>query len=85
MALATITSKGQITIPKSVRDHLKLKAGDKIDIIIAEKNQVIFRPVSKKVDDLFGKLHRLDRKSVSVDGMNKVIKQKIEDTFNESS
>lgn len=32
MASVTITSKGQVTIPKAVRDRLGLRAGDKVDI-----------------------------------------------------
>lgn len=34
MALATITSKGQITIPKAVRERLKVGTGDKIEFIL---------------------------------------------------
>lgn len=36
MEVAKISSKGQITIPTSIRDKLKLKAGDKI--VIFEEN-----------------------------------------------
>jgi len=34
MALATLTNKGQVTIPKPVRDSLGLHIGDKIKFII---------------------------------------------------
>ena len=37
---ATITSKGQVTLPKALRDHLHLAAGDRVEFIL-EANQVI--------------------------------------------
>ena len=36
MALATVTNKGQITIPKAVRESLGLHTGDKLEFVIAE-------------------------------------------------
>lgn len=36
---ATITSKGQITIPKKLRNHLHLSTGDKVEFILDEKQQ----------------------------------------------
>jgi len=39
--LAKLTSKGQITIPKEIRDKLKLKTGDKV-IFIYEGEKIIF-------------------------------------------
>ena len=56
MALTTITSKGQITIPKSIRDSLNLLPGDKVEFVITQANEVILRPITKKVDDVFGLL-----------------------------
>ena len=35
---ATITSKGQITIPKKLRNNLHLNAGDKVEFVL-DKNQ----------------------------------------------
>ena len=53
MPLATLTTKGQVTIPKEIRVSLKLQTGDKIEITVTEKQEAIIRPVSKKVDELF--------------------------------
>ena len=39
MADATITSKGQVTIPKPVRDRLGLKAGDQVEFV--EENGLV--------------------------------------------
>jgi antitoxin PrlF len=77
MALAKLTSKGQITIPKSVRDSLRLNVGDKVEFIVTEGQEALLRPITKKVDDVFGRLHRPGRKPVSIEKMNAGIKRKI--------
>lgn len=81
MALTTLSTKGQVTIPKKIRDSLKLHTGDKIEIIVTEKREAIIRPVSKKVDDIFGKLHKPERKAVSLDAMNDAIRARMKDKF----
>jgi len=81
MALATLTTKGQVTIPKIIRDYLNLNTGDKIEIIITKKREAIIRPVSKKVDDIFCKLHKLGRKAVSLETMNDAIRNRMKDKF----
>jgi len=77
----TLTSKGQVTIPKSIRDLLYLHAGDKIEFIITGKNEVVLRPITKKIDDVFGSLHKTERKVVSIEEMNLAIKQKVREKF----
>ena len=57
MATATMTSKGQMTLPKDVRDDLGLKPGDKIDFL-KEGNRYVLRPRKVKASDLYGILHR---------------------------
>ena len=37
---ATITSKGQITLPKSLREKLGLSTGERIEFLIDEENNV---------------------------------------------
>ncbi len=81
MAVATITTKGQVTIPKSVRDSLMLSTGDKIEFVVTNKREALIRPISKKVDEVFGILHKPGRKTVSVEEMNAKIRQKMKDTF----
>ena len=79
MPVAKLTNKGQITIPKAVRKSLGLHPGDKLEFIINKNNEVLFKPIVKKVDDIFGKLHKPDRKSVSVKAMDAAIKQKMKE------
>lgn len=42
--LSTVTTKGQVTIPKEIRDHLKIHPNDKVDFII-EEGRAILVPV----------------------------------------
>jgi len=77
MALATLTTKGQVTIPTLIRETLKLHCGDKIEIIVTKNREELIRPISKKVDDVFSKLYRSTRKTISVESMNDAIKNRM--------
>ncbi|WP_019865384.1 AbrB/MazE/SpoVT family DNA-binding domain-containing protein [Methylovulum miyakonense] len=81
MQQTTLTSKGQVTIPKKVRDALGLHFGDKIEFVMTDKNEVLLRPITKKVDDVFGLLFQANRKPVSVEEMDAAIRQKMQDGF----
>jgi AbrB family looped-hinge helix DNA binding protein len=81
MALATLTKKGQITIPKTIRDSLGLHTGDKLEFIISEKGEAIFRPLTRKVDDVFGKLYKSGRKPVSIEELDDIVKQNMRQAY----
>jgi AbrB family looped-hinge helix DNA binding protein len=70
MSLATITSKGQTTIPKSVRDGLGLKAGDKVRFTLLADGTVIMRAKTRSIRDLAGILRDPDRPTIPIEGMN---------------
>lgn len=78
MVTATLTSKGQITIPKAVRDSLHLQAGDRIAFEIHD-GEVVFKPVTRSIDDVFGKLHDPEGPQLSVKAMNKAIGKKMKE------
>ena len=64
MSTATLTSKGQITLPKDIRDRLHLHTGEKIDFRIDETTgTVTIVPLTRCVDDVFGVLRNSPRKS----------------------
>ena len=44
MPTTTLTSKGQVTIPKAVRDFLRVGVGDRLDFIINNACQTVRRP-----------------------------------------
>ena len=79
MLIATITSKGQVTIPKEVRDSLHLHSGDKIAFILHDQSEVVLRPVTKSVDQVFGRLHKPGQVSRTVAEMNQAIARKRQD------
>lgn len=81
MALATLTTKGQLTIPKKIRESLNLHTGDKIEIIVTAKREAIIRPISKKVDDIFCKLHKANRQPVSLEAIDSTIRNRMKDKF----
>ena len=76
MPSSTLTRKGQTTIPKQVRDHLKLQSGDQLDFLIREDGTVVLRAATLHVRELKGILHRKNMKSVSVDAMNDAIRKR---------
>ena len=51
MELAKITSKGQITLPISIRRMLKLKDGDKVAFVEKDGNFIVVNPVSLAIDN----------------------------------
>jgi AbrB family looped-hinge helix DNA binding protein len=46
----TITVKGQVTIPKRVRDSLGLKPGDRVDFVLDERGEVVVKRAGKPPD-----------------------------------
>jgi antitoxin PrlF len=64
---ATVTSKGQTTIPKSIRDSLRMEAGDRMNFTLMPEGVVLMRVKNKRVSDLAGMLYKKGRKSVPVE------------------
>ena len=73
MPSSTITSKGQITLPKEIREHLHVATGDRLDFIVAEDGKVMVQPAHSRLEDLRGILHRKGRAAVSIEEMNAAI------------
>ena len=58
MSTATITSKGQVTIPRKVRTDLGVSAGDRIDFIRLEDGNYAIVPASCSIRSLKGVIPR---------------------------
>ncbi len=52
MSTSMVTSKGQTTIPKDVRDAAGLKAGDRLHFTVLEDGTIILRVKNRSVRDL---------------------------------
>lgn len=76
MATATLTSKGQLVIPKPIRDYLNLHSGDMIDFMVQESGDVLMRPAIEDVRKLKGVLCKPGRKAVSLDAIRRVIRHR---------
>jgi len=73
MPFSTVTSEGQVTIPKRVRQALRLGVGDRVEFVIEKSGEVLVRPSKGDVGDLKGFLHRRGRKAVSPAEMERAI------------
>jgi len=73
MAAATVTSKGQITIPAKVRTALAVDAGDRIEFVEVEKGQFAIVAATRSVQELRGRFQGKRSKPVSIEEMNAVI------------
>jgi len=64
---ATLTSKGQTTIPKQIRDRLRMKAGDKMSFTLMPDGVVVMRVKNKHLSDLGGLLYKKSRKALPIE------------------
>jgi len=71
----TITSKGQVTIPKAIRNKLQLKTGDKLEFIL-HQNSVEIIPVGGSVRRLKGMVPKPD-KAISLDDMDQAVRNRL--------
>ena len=72
MTTATLTSKGQITIPANVRHDLKVDAGDRVEFILIAPGRYEFVAATQSVTELKGMFGKPTKK-ISIDDMNKAI------------
>jgi AbrB family looped-hinge helix DNA binding protein len=72
MATATISSKGQVTLPREVRVALGVSAGDRLDFIRLEDGAYVVVPASHSIRALKGLLPRREG-AVSLEQMDAAI------------
>ena len=70
--LATMTSKGQLTVPKDVRIRLNLHAGDRLDFVLRDDGSLDVVPLKQSASRLRGFLPK-PAKTVTIEQMNTAI------------
>jgi antitoxin PrlF len=68
---STLTSKGQTTIPKEIREGLGMKTGDRMTFTLLPDGSVLLRVKNKTVMSLAGQLHRKGRRKVPVEDLSR--------------
>ena len=74
MAIARLTSKGQITIPCSIRKKANITSGVELDFRIRSNGTIIVKPITSEISELKGIVKT--KKKVSSKEIKKAIKKK---------
>jgi len=73
MPISTITSKGQITIPKEIRDEMGLKPGDRVNILKESTGELSVRPINRDFRSLRGILKSKRTRPLTLKEMDEAI------------
>jgi AbrB family looped-hinge helix DNA binding protein len=73
MPTSTLTSKGQLTVPKAIRDRLGLHEGDRVEFRVTGEGQVVVEAGTVDLRDLRGALKGEGRR-VSVEEMEEAVR-----------
>jgi AbrB family looped-hinge helix DNA binding protein len=77
---ATLTSKGQVTIPQEVREKLRLYSGQQLKFAIESGNRVVMTPVYRRLSELTGILPK-PKRTLTLEEMDEVIAQAAVDRY----
>ena len=80
MSEAKMTSKGQLTVPKDVRQKLGLKPGDRIRFLIEADGRVRLMPAKRDVSELVGILPK-PKRTLRLEEMDEAIEQAVVEEF----
>jgi AbrB family looped-hinge helix DNA binding protein len=75
MPIATMTSKGQITIPKEIRDELGLVPGTKVSFTINDHGDYVLSRHRVSAKSAYGILYREGRPPVTLEEMDEALRE----------
>jgi AbrB family looped-hinge helix DNA binding protein len=73
MPTSTLTSKGQTTIPKQIRERLNLQPGDRLEFVVDDDGRVVVLPATVDATELAGIL-KPPSKPVTVEAMSQAVR-----------
>ena len=71
--LATVTTKGRVTVPKKIRDKTGIAPGTRLDFEVQGDGTLRVRVLTRGADSLFGLVHRPRVKARSIEAMDQGI------------
>lgn len=77
MIQAKLTSKGQITLPKKIREKLGLYAGDQVCFIINQEGKIILTTQDRGLDQVFGMFSHKKRGKTTLEDMDRAIAERM--------
>jgi AbrB family looped-hinge helix DNA binding protein len=80
MSEATMTSKGQITVPKDIRLKLGLRPGDRIRFLLEADGRVRLMPAKRDISELVGILPK-PKRALSIEEMDDAIGRAVAEKF----
>ena len=79
MPKATLTSKGQLTLPKDVRSRLGVAAGDQVDFAIGDDGTITVVAARRPASQLYAMLENASGEPVSIEDMDRAIADRAAD------
>jgi antitoxin PrlF len=78
MPRTTLTSKGQVTIPKEIRQRLGLRQGDQLIFRFDERGRLTVEPAAPNLlGDLPGLLrHRAGKRPATIEEMDEAVRER---------
>lgn len=73
MPASTLTSKGQLTLPKAIRDRLNLHEGDRVEFRVTATGEILVEAATVDLRDLRGSLRR-EGPAVSIEEMEEAVR-----------
>ncbi len=71
--LATVTVKGQVTVPKAIRDQLKIEQGTQLDFKLNADGTFLVRPLKRSALSIVGLLKRPGQVAMTLGQMNQAV------------
>ena len=81
---STITSKGQTTVPKEIRDRLKLKPGDRIEYVVEADGRITLKAKNRRMADFAGILGKPPGGPLTIEEMDDAIAAAVTERYERS-